>query len=335
MASGSNKVPRHGDTRIFTGLKNKMIIPKKKRTLRSQGFTLLEVVVALGMVGMLIGMIFRMSRTSIELSQSVVDEQSVTMERNAFFNLLKNHFEQIPGNAVVRLEPFEAGTGDVRRNLFELTFQNVPMSFNWGEVPMTAEAVQLATVVQRDGFVDVVLRFYDEQILEDSLEDPFATDTDPFAGPSEDPFATNTDPFAGPSEDPFAPDADPFADPVAEITLIDNMFMCECEVVDGRTLEQLAVWDNNGQLPLQVKFYCRFEPSSDIIEQTFWVVPKQNPEVIFRQIMQQNPAGPQAQQGSTTPRFGVPAGGGRGGDSRGKGDVLSGGRAGTSDGNKK
>lgn len=300
MASGSNKVPRHGDTRIFTGLKNKMIIPKKKRTLRSQGFTLLEVVVALGMVGMLIGMIFRMSRTSIELSQSVVDEQSVTMERNAFFNLLKNHFEQIPGNAVVRLELFEAGTGDVRRNLFELTFQNVPMSFNWGEVPMTAEAVQFAAVVQRDGFVDVVLRFYDEQILEDSDST-----------------------------------GDDLAEPVAEITLIDNMFMCECEVVDGRTLEQLAVWDNNGQLPLQVKFYCRFEPSSDIIEQTFWVVPKQNPEVIFRQIMQQNPAGPQAQQGSTTPIFGVPAGGGRGGDSRGKGDVLSGGRAGTSDGNKK
>ncbi len=261
------------------------IKPNKKSTLRGRGFTLLEVVVALGMVGMLVGMIFRMSRTSIELSQSVVDEQSVTMERNAFFNLLKNHFEQIPGNAVVRLEPFEAGAGSVKRNLFELTFQNVPMSFNWGEVPMTAEAVQLATVEQRDGFVDVVLRFYDEEILEDSDST-----------------------------------GDDLAEPIAEITLIENMFMCECEVVDGRTLEQLTDWDNNGQLPLQVKFYCRFEPSSDIVEQTFWVVPKQNPEVVFRQIMQQNPAGPQVNPGVGVPSIDVPTGSGRGsGDTRGSG----------------
>lgn len=227
-----------------------------------RGFTLLEMVIALGMVGMLMGMIFRMSSASVKLSQSVMDEQNVTMERNAFFNLLRNHFEQIPGNAVIRLESYDAGSGNTERRLFELTFQNVPMSFSWGEVPMTAEAVQLATVQQRDGFVDVVLRFYDEEILEDSDS---------------------------------TGDAD--RKPVAQITLIEDMWMCDCEVVDGRTLEQLTGWDNNGQLPLQVKFYCRFESTSDIVQQTFWVVPKQNPEVLFRQIMQQNPAGPQGVPG--------------------------------------
>jgi len=29
------------------------------------------------------------------------------------------------------------------------------------------------------------------------------------------------------------------------------------------------------------------------VQQTFWVVPKQNPEVVMREIMQKNPAGPQ------------------------------------------
>lgn len=220
---------------------------------------------ALGLMGMLVGMIFRVARSSMQLSQVVVTEQNATMERNAFFSLLKNHFEQIPGNAVLRLESYDSRNGEISRTMFNLTFQNVPMSFNWGETPMTAEAIELATVEQRDGFVDVVLRFYDVQILEDSDS-------------------------TGDTE----------AEPVAEITLIEDLWMCDCEVVDGRTLDHVTEWDNNGQLPLQVKFYCRFEPTSDIVQQTFWVVPKQNPEVIFRQIMQANPGGPQAAPGTGT-----------------------------------
>lgn len=233
-----------------------------------RGFTLLEVVIALGLMGMLVGLIFRVAQTSMDLSQTVVEEQNATMEQDAFFNLLKNHFEQIPGNAVLRLESYKARD----RTLFTMTFQNVPMSFHWGDVPMTAEAVQLATVEQRDGFVDVVLRFYDEEILQDSDS---------------------------------AGDGD--AEPVAEIVLIRDMWMCDCVAVDPRTLKETELWDNNGKLPLQVKFFCRFTPTSDIVQRTFWVVPKQNPEVIMRQIMQQNPGGPQLGPGA------IPGGGQGGG----------------------
>ena len=224
------------------------------RRARRRGFTLLEIVISIGLMGLLIATIFRVAQSSMQLSQTVVEEQNVTMERNAFFNLLKGHFEQIPGNAVLRLESYEVRD----RDLFTLTFQNVPMSFNWGDVPMTAETLQLATVEQRDGFVDVVLRFYDVEILED-------TDS-----------TGNED-----------------AEPVAEITLIEDMWLCDCEVIDANNVgEPLNVWDNNGRLPLQVKLYCRFTPTSDIVQQTFWVVPKQNPEVIMRQIVEQNPGGP-------------------------------------------
>lgn len=252
-----------------------------KSRLRRRGFTLLEVVIALGLMGMLVGMIFRVARSSMQLSQTVVEEQSATMERSAFFNLLKHHFEQIPGNAVLRLESYDSRGGSTSRSLFTLTFQNVPMSFNWGETPMTAEAIELATVEQRDGFVDVVLRFYDEKILEDST-------------------STGNDDV----------------EPVAVITLVEDLWMCDCEVVDGRTLEYLTEWDNNGQLPLQVRFYCRFDPTADIVQQTFWVVPKQNPEVVFRQIMQQNPAGPEVAPGGD-------AGGDTGGDAGGEGGTPS------------
>jgi hypothetical protein len=229
---------------------------------RNMGFTMLEMVMALGLMGMLVGMVFQVAQSSMMLSQMVVDEQKTTMERSAFFNLLKHHFEQIPGNAVMRLDRYDASSD---RSLFTLTFQNVPMSFNWGETPMTAEALELATVEQRDGFIDVVLRFYDVKILEDS---------------------TST--------------GDEDAEPVAEITLIEDLWHCDCEVVDGSTMEQAVDWDGN-KLPLQVKFYCRFEPAADLVEQTFWVVPKENPEVFMRQVMQKNPGGPQVPEGGTTP----------------------------------
>ena len=235
-----------------------------KGRLCRRGFTLLEVVIALSLMGMLVGTVFRVAQSSMQLSQIVVEEQNVTMERNAFFNLLKNHFEQVPGNAVIRLESSDSRSANVSRKLFTLTFQNVPMSFNWGDTPMTAEAIELATIEQRDGFVDVVLRFYDDEILQDSN-------------------STGNDDI----------------EPVAEIILIQNLWMCDCEVVDGSTMEQLTEWDNSGKLPLLVKFYCRFEPTSDIVQQTFWVVPKQNPEVLFRQIMQQNPSGPQSPSGDS------------------------------------
>jgi prepilin-type N-terminal cleavage/methylation domain-containing protein len=233
-----------------------------QRLLRSRGFTLLEIVIALGLMGMLVGMIFRVAGTSVQLSQMVVEGQKVTMERNAFFNLLKQQFENMPGNAIIRLDSNDSRSGDVSRSLFSLTFQNIPMSFDWGEVPITAEAIELATVEQRDGFVDVILKFYDEEILQDSSK------------------RSNDD-----------------IEPFAEITLLEDLWMCDCEVVDGNSMEQFTEWDNDNKLPLQVKFYCRFEPTSDIIQQTFWVVPKQNPEVFFRQVMQQNQAQPQANPG--------------------------------------
>ena len=210
---------------------------------------MLEVVIALGIMGMLVSMIFRVASSAVTLSQTVVDSQQDTMERNAFFRLLTNHFEQIPGNAILRLETHDSYGGSVSRQLFNLTFQNVPTSFNWGENPVTAEAVQLSSVQRRDGFVDVVLRFYDVKILEDP-NDPESVDED--------------------------------AEPFAEITLVEGLWVCDCDVIDGDSLEASSEWDNDSQLPLQVKFYCRFDTQSDIVQQTCWIVPKLNTAQYFR-----------------------------------------------------
>ncbi|MGJ8678328.1 MAG: PulJ/GspJ family protein [Akkermansiaceae bacterium] len=231
---------------------------QQKQASTRAGFTLLEIVIALGMMGMLVGMIFRVASSSVQLSQTVIEAQADTMERNAFFNLLKNHFEQIPGNAVMRLETYEGREGIHTRQLFNLTFQNVPMSFNWGETPMTAEAIQLATVQQRDGFVDVVLRFYDVKILEDANANESINDV-----------------------------TEPDAEPVAEIILLEDLWLCDCDVVAGETMESSQLWDDDSSLPLQVKLYCRFDPTADIVQHTFWVTPKENTAVYIRNLIEQ------------------------------------------------
>lgn len=240
------------------------------------GFTLLEVVIALGMMGMLVGMIFRLASSTMQLSQTVVEAQAETMEQNAFFNLLKKHFEQIPGNAVMRLETYEAREGAISRNLFNLKFQNVPMSFNWGESPMTAEALQLATVQKRNGFVDVVLRFYDVKILEDPNAEASIND-----------------------------DIDPDADPVAEVVLVEDLWMCDCDVVDPNTMEPVPEWDDDSSLPLYVKLYCRFDRNTDIVQQTFWVVPKENTAIYFRNLIQ-NQGDPANEGEGASPSMEIP-----------------------------
>ena len=242
------------------------------------GFTLLEVVLALGMMSLLVGVVFQLASTSIIISQTVVEEQNATMERNAFFSLLRNHFEQIPGNAIMAMNTTEVRQGDITRDLFTLTFQNVPMAFDWGEAPLTAEALQLATVPGNDGFVNVVLRFYDVKIL----EDPNSRE-----------------------------EVDVDAEPVAEITIIEDLWLCDCEAIEADSLNALTEWDDNSRLPLQVKLYCRFSKDSDIVQQTFWVVKKVNTAIYFRNLAQstgsngaEQRAGDQRNRGGDNPNQG-------------------------------
>ena len=56
------------------------------------------------------------------------------------------------------------------------------------------------------------------------------------------------------------------------------------------------------------------------MQQTFWVVPKQNPEVIMRQIIQQNPGGPDVDTGD---QGGGNQGGGNPGNGGGNGNGIT------------
>jgi prepilin-type N-terminal cleavage/methylation domain-containing protein len=245
---------------------------------RRNGFTLLELVLAMLVLALLVGMIFGSATANIELSNTVIKKQNEESAKNAFFTLLANRFGTLPGNTRMELAWQDAGN----QYLSQLTLQNVPLAFTWGGTEKVAKAVQIATVQRRDSYLDIVLRYYEDEILEDSEN----------------------------------LNADENAEPFAEVVLLEDIRGFEWRVLDGRTMEWQNDWDLVGRLPLQLELRLAFGARGKWIREIFWITPKQDPEVMMRQLQQQ-----QGGQGGAIPGgppgggidLNVPGGGGQGG----------------------
>ena len=221
----------------------------------ARGFTMLELVLAVGLMAMLGGMVLSTSHTSLALGNAVVKSQDEEMLHQAFFELLNQRFSSMPGNTRFQLEVEDSGS----HYLSDLTLQNVPLSFTWGGQTRIAKAVQLSTVKKRSGFLDIVLRYYENEVLEDS--------------------ASSFDSVAA-SDEPFA-----------EIVLLTDVAFFEWRVLDGRSMEWQYDWDLQGRLPLQIELVMAIGAKGEEIRQIFWVPPKQNPEVLMRQMQQSGGGG--------------------------------------------
>ena len=219
---------------------------------RHQGFTLLELVIAMGLLAILIGMVFTTARSSLALGNTIAESQDKEMLNQAFVELLNQRFSSLPGNTRFDLTSTDADG----RYLSDLTLQNVPLSFTWGGQARIAKAVQLSTVKRRSGYLDIVLRYYQHEVLQDS--------------------ATN-----------FKPDAD--AKPFAEIILLTDVNYFEWRALDGRSMEWQYDWQIQGRLPLQLELVIAIGDKGEEIRHVFWIPPKQNPELFIRN-MAQNPA---------------------------------------------
>ncbi len=260
---------------------------------RQGGFTLMELVVAMGVLAMLVGMIFGSATANLRLSNDVVKKQNEESAKNAFFTLLANRFGTLPGNTRMELTWEDAGN----HYLSKLTLQNVPLAFTWGGTEKVAKAVQIATVARRDNYLDIVLRYYENEILEDS--DNLNVDED--------------------------------AEPFAEVVLLEDVRGFEWRVLDGRTMEWQNDWDLVGRLPLQLELTIGFGAQGKWIRQIFWITPKQDPEVMMRQLQQQQGQGGQGGLPGGGMQIGDVPGGGPGGPGRGEGEGR-GGRGGRGEG---
>ena len=206
---------------------------------RRGGFTLLELVLAMGLLVILVGMVFGTARTSLALGNTIVETQNEEMLHQAFFELLHQRFSALPGNTRFNLSVQDSGS----HYLSDLTLQNVPLSFTWGGQARIAKAVQLSTVKKRSGYLDIVLKYYENEVLEDSASN----------------FSSRA------PEKPFA-----------EIVLLSDVAFFEWRVLDGRSMEWQYDWEVQGKLPLQIELTLAIGAKGEEIRQVFWVPPKMN-----------------------------------------------------------
>jgi len=218
-----------------------------------QGFTLLELVIALLMVALLAGMIFTTSYSTLALGNNVVKTQNEEMLRQAFFDFMENSLSALPGNTRMELATSDSGS----HYLTDLTLQNVPLSFTWGGEERTAKAIRLSTVKRRSGFIDIVLSYYENEIIEEESSS---------------------------GSGGTAPRSD--EEPFAEIVLLTDVAYFEWRVLDGRSMEYQYDWDLPGRLPLQMELICAFGADGGEMRHVFWIPPRQNPEVFMRQLQQ-------------------------------------------------
>ena len=220
-------------------------------------------------------MVFSTSRSALVLGNTVVRTQNEEMLHQAFFDFMEASLSSLPGNTRMQLTVSDTGN----QYLSDLTLQNVPLSFTWGGEERTAKAIRLSTVKRRSGFLDIVLSYYENEIIEAESDESLTS-----------------------SNTVGAADNEPFA----EIVLLTDVAYFEWRVLDGNTMEYEYEWDLAGRLPLQMELVCAFGAEGGEMRHVFWIPPRQNPEVFMRQMQQSRGQ----QGGSGGGRPGTPGGGG-------------------------
>lgn len=223
----------------------------------SKGFTLVELVLAIFLLALLTGMIFSTSTACLEAGNQIVKTQNEEMLHQAFFDFLEKRLSALPGNTRLDLKVTDSPT----HYLSDLTLENVPLTFTWGGSERTAKAIQLSTVQRRSGYLDIVLRYYENPIIE--------------------PESTS---MSGTGFGSAALDEIPFA----EIILLSDVRLFEWQLLDSNDMEYVYEWDISGRLPIQMELTCAFGREGEMIRHVFWLPTKQNPEVFMRQLQQGN-----------------------------------------------
>lgn len=127
----------------------------------SAGFTLIEVMLSVGLLALLISGIFATQRGALSIARDVMDQQEKSMRINAFVELMRRSFEMAPGNSKVHLIVPRGGDGS------DVYFKDYPLAFAWSGVSAGSKSVILRTERNADRQYSAVVLYLDEEAAKD------------------------------------------------------------------------------------------------------------------------------------------------------------------------
>lgn len=119
----------------------------------------MEMVIAMGVLGLLMAGIFGVAKSTMELSSDLAATQERAMMRQNLIEYLRRSFRSLPGNAEIRLQNRSvSGT-----YIPSLTIVNGGNSFSPGDSLPPETAIELTAEQRPGGYLRVNLRFLDDQ----------------------------------------------------------------------------------------------------------------------------------------------------------------------------
>ncbi len=199
---------------------------------RSRGFTLLEVILGLALIVLLIGGIYSIAAASLQMSNSVVENQANEMHLHSFVNLLRRNIEGLPGNARLRMEAPDTAGGIYHS---ELVLEEYPLAFSWSNVAAGSRIVILATEKDPPKGIRFRVRYLNE-------EDAEAYESGSLG-----------------------------ADDGIGLELLDGVRAVLWRFYDTQTEEWVKEWPNANQRPSMIELNFEFFDNSEPTRAVFWI----------------------------------------------------------------
>ncbi len=265
-----------------------------KRRISTGGFTLLEIVLGMAILGLIVSGVYAVATGTVALSVSVSEAQNEEIRLHNFLRLLRRNFERMPGNAGITMLPV-SGRGGSQES--DVVFYDYPLAFHWPSVPAGSARVVLMSRASSRGAMDVGLLYLDEEAEEDYRSQ-----------------------MGGSSQMPGL-----WLHLMSDVSLFEWSFFDETM---GEAGEWVLEWEDRAKRPTIVRLQLQFygDGLDDRIESIFWVPNMINPEQLVS-------GGGSRRAGAGAGAGGLPGagggqaggrGGGRGGDARGGGGTRGG-----------
>ncbi|MCH1504677.1 MAG: prepilin-type N-terminal cleavage/methylation domain-containing protein [Verrucomicrobiales bacterium] len=252
---------------------------------RDRGFTLIEIVLGMAILGLIVSGIYAVAVGTVKLSNAVSESQNEEIRLHNFLRLLRRNFERMPGNAGITMLPINGNPPET-----DIVFYNYPLAYYWPSVPAGSSRVVLMSKKSSRGSLDVGLLYLDEEAPEDYRSS-----------------------MGGISQQPGL-----------WLNLLSDVMVFRWTFFDetlGDAGEWVELWEDPQKRPGIVRLELQFlgQGLDEKVESIFWIPNMINPEQLVQSNNQQGGGqgggggGGQVGQGGRRGGDGPPSGGGRGG----------------------